>query len=176
MLILSSLFLSCNNKQESKQQFYPISYFIEQEIAVIDSFRLPIKRYYQDVNQSDSSIISTTELRSIVNELLLNSLSSDGALNNYEETTINDMNLDFITLSYTTTEKNISKIELHIDPINEKVKSLYAEKTDSQQDSVITKKILWTAGRQLLINTISNVNNRILTTTERYSWSLNYSK
>jgi len=176
MLMLSSLFLSCNKKQESKQQFYPISYFIEQEIAVIDSFRLPIKRYYQDVNQSDSSIISITELRSIVNELLLNSLSSDGALNNYEETTINDMNLDFITLSYTTTEKNISKIELHIDPINEKVKSLYAEKTDSQQDSVITKKILWTAGRQLLINTISNVNNRISTITERYNWSLNYSK
>jgi hypothetical protein len=176
MLMLSSLFLSCNNKQESKQQFYPISYFIEQEIAVIDSFHLPIKRYYQVVNQSDSSIISITELRSIVNELLLNSLLSDGALNNYEETTINDMNLDFITLSYTTTEKNISKIELHIDPINEKVKSLYAEKTDSQQDSVITKKILWTAGRQLLINTISNVNNRISTTTERYNWSLNYSK
>ena len=174
ILMLSSLFLSCNNKQESKQQFYPISYFIEQEIAVIDSFHLPIKRYYQVVNQSDSSIISITELRSIVNELLLNSLSSDGDLNNYQETTINDMNLDFITLSYTTTEKNISKIELHIDPINEKVKSLYAEKTDSQQDSVITKKILWTAGRQLLINTISNVNNRILTTTERYNWSLNY--
>ena len=103
--MLSSLFLSCNNKQEFKQQFYPISYFIEQEIAVIDSFHLPIKRYYQVVNQSDSSIISITELRSIVNELLLNSLSSDGALNNYEETTINDMNLDFITLSYTTTEK-----------------------------------------------------------------------
>jgi hypothetical protein len=60
--------------------------------------------------------------------------------------------------------------------IPKKVKSLYAEKTDSQQDSVITKKILWTAGRQLLINTISNVNNRILTTTERYNWSLNYSK
>jgi len=176
MLVLSSIFLSCNNKQQSKQQFYPISYFIKHEIAVIDSFRLPIKRYYHDINKSDSSIISTTELRSIVNELLLNSLSSEGALNNYEETAINDMNLNFVTLSYTTTEKNISKIELHIDPINEKVKSLYAEKTDSQQDSVITKKILWTSGSQLLINTISNVNNHLLTTTERYNWSLNYSK
>lgn len=174
--MLSSIFLSCKNKQESKQQFYPIRYFIEQELTVIDTFSLPIKRYYHDANRSDSSIIQPTELRDIVNELLLNSLSSVDALNNYEETTINDMNLDFITLSYTTTEKNITKIELHIDPKNEKIKSLYAEKTDSKKDSIVTKKILWTAGSQLLVNTIFNTQNRISTITERYNWSLNHSK
>ena len=52
-------------------------------------------------------------------------------LDDYKETTINDLSLNFITLSYSAPEKNISKIELHIDPQSEKVKSLYAEKTEN---------------------------------------------
>ena len=176
MIMLSLILLSCNNNKESKQQFYPIRLFLEQELALIDSFHLPIKRYHIDKNETDSSNIKTTEFRGIVNELLLNSLSSTDALNNYEETTINDLNLDFITLSYTTTEKNITKIELHIDPRSEKVKSIYAEKTDTKKDSLFIRKILWTSGSQLIVNSITKANGTITTHSERYNWSLNIPK
>jgi hypothetical protein len=173
---VTSLFLSCKSTLKSKQQYYPIGLFIEQELALIDSFHLPIKRY--DINNLDSfsSTMKTTAFRELLNELLLNDLSAPDALDNYQETTINDLKLDFITLSYVTTEKNISKIELHIDPLNEKVKRLYAEKTENKNDSIITKKILLTSGSQLLVNTIININNKIEKRTERYNWSLNYLK
>lgn len=170
------LFLSCKSNLTSKQQYYPITLFIEQELALIDSFQLPIKRY--DFNKSDSvtSIIKTTAFRDIVNEILLKDLSSPDVLDNYKETTINDLKLNFITLSYITTSRNINKIELHIDPLSEKVKSLYVERTDKKNNALITKKILLIPGSQLLVNTITNINNKIEERTERYNWSLNYQK
>jgi hypothetical protein len=106
----------------------------------------------------------------------LNNLSTTNALDDYKESTINDLSLDFITLSYSAPEKNISKIELHIDPQSEKVKSLYAEKTENKNDSLITRKILLTSSSQLLINTIINSNNTVEKRTERYNWSLNHPK
>jgi hypothetical protein len=111
-----------------------------------------------------------------VNELLLNNLSTTVALNDYKESTINDLSLNFITLSYSSPEKNISKIELHIDPQSEKVKSLYSKKTDTKNNSLITRKILLTSGSQLLLNTINSTNNNVEKRTECYNSSLNLPK
>jgi hypothetical protein len=176
LIVVMSLFLSCKSNLKSKEQYYPIGLFIEQELALIDSFHLTIKRYDLYNMDSVSSIMKKTSFRELVNELLLNNLSAPNALDKYKETTINDLKLDFITLSYVNTEKDINKIELHIDPLSEKVKSLYAEKIEKKNDSIITKKILLTSGSQLLVNTIININNKVEKRTERYNFSLNYLK
>jgi hypothetical protein len=176
MIVLGSIFISCKNDRESKPQYYPIRFFIEKELAIIDSFHIPITRYEVNSTGSNSSIMNITAFRGVVNELLLNNLSTTDALDDYKETTINDLSLNFITLSYTDPEKNITKIDLHIDPQTEKVKSLYAEKTDKKNDSLITRKILLTSGSQLLINTIISTNNNVEKRTERYNWSLNHPK
>jgi len=176
MIVLGSIFISCKSDRESKPQYYPIKFFIEKELAFIDSFHLPIIRHEVNSTGSSSSTMNINAFRGVVNELLLNNLSTTNALDDYKESTINDLSLDFITLSYSAPEKNISKIELHIDPQSEKVKSLYAEKTENKNDSLITRKILLTSSSQLLINTIINSNNTVEKRTERYNWSLNHPK
>ena len=176
VIVLGSIFISCKSDRESKPQYYPIRFFIEKELAIIDSFHIPIIRNEVNSTGSSSSIKNITAFRGVVNELLLNNLSTTVALNDYKESTINDLSLNFITLSYSSPEKNISKIELHIDPQSEKVKSLYSKKTDTKNNSLITRKILLTSGSQLLLNTINSTNNNVEKRTECYNSSLNLPK
>jgi hypothetical protein len=162
---------SCKSTQEYKKQYYPIGLYLESELAQIDSFKLPITRCFTENKKSDSTIIELKYLRAIVNELLLNNLSKTEALNDFNEAIIKDLQLDFITISYTSSNNSISKIDLYIDPRNEKVKSLYAEKSEMKNDTSITKKILWTSGSQLLINSIYQTKEGNIYNTEQYKWS-----
>jgi hypothetical protein len=172
LAFLTMLVLACNSKQESTEQYYPIGYFLKQELAMIDSFDLPITKYHSDENGADSGIIKTDEFKTIVDEILLNSLSEADALDEYEESTIRDLQLAYITISYTSKNNNLNKVDVYIDPASEKVKSIYAVKTEEKDDVPVTKKIFWTSGSQLLIVSIFNKNEGVSTITERYNWSV----
>ena len=180
ILILFSLAISaCKGKkqEQEKKQYYPIYAFLEQELSVIDSLPVAILKYHQENQKFDTSITEKKEFRKITKGLLLNDLQDSESLNDYEETVIEDVQLDDIIISYSTEKKNkaINKIELHILPGSTKIKSLYAERRDEVGNTQIIRKILWTSGKQLLVSSsFYNKSGQETNMTDRFNWSLAY--
>ena len=171
LFIITLSFISCKSKQETKLQYYPVGLFLENELKLIDSLKPNITHYYGDKNQTQTDFISFTNFKKIVGELLLDKLSKPDALNNYEENIIHDLQLDFVNLNYISVENDINSIDVHIDPVNDKVRSVYVNKEESKGDHKTTSKILWTSEKQLLINTIYKNKEGVSYKTDRYNWS-----
>ena len=172
LLTISVFLLSCKSKQETTTQYYPIGLFLENELKLIDSLKPSITHYYSDNKQTKKGRILFTSFKKIVNELILDNLSKANALNEYEEKTIHDLQLDFLNISYISQENEINTIDVHIDPKNDKVRSVYINKNEFKGDIEITSKILWTSEKQLLINTIYRNKEGVSYKTDRYNWSI----
>jgi hypothetical protein len=173
-LFSSIIIISCKNKEQDKKQYYPVYAFIEQELKVLDSMPLAIFKVHEENNKIDTSIIEKKEFRKIVEGLMLNELSSAGALNDYEEMVLEDASIGDITISYTTDveNKSIPKIEIHINPATSKIKSLYAERIEKIDGTKITRKILWTAGKSMMVASTYNAEGTKSTdVTNRFIWN-----
>lgn len=160
--------------ENEKKQYYPIDAFLERELSIIDSMPIAILKYHQEDQKSDTSIVEKKEFREIVRGLLLNELTNSASLNDYEETVLEDIQLDDIIIGYSTEKKNkaIKKIELHVRPGSSKIKSLYAERYDEIGNTQIVRKLLWTSNKQLLVaSTFYSKIGPQKNITDRFNWS-----
>jgi hypothetical protein len=96
--------------------------------------------------------------------------------NYYKETVFMDNTTNTITMSYTTEEEKpqVRKIEVTIDPDNQRVKTIYVEKLDQYEDSTILRKMVWTSRKNLQVISLVNRKNEAETVkTEKYEWGSN---
>ncbi len=173
LLLLSTLQFSCQEKNGIKKQYYPVFAFIQEELRSIDSLPIAVIGIHEEENKTDTTVISKEAFRKIADGLIGNDLKSIEAMNEYTETVLEDLELKDITISYTADNNSIalSKIEIHVDPRTELVKSLYAERTDEINAIQIVRKILWTRGKQLLVSS-SHYSKSLpaKNTTDRFNW------
>ena len=95
--------------------------------------------------------------------------------NNYQELVLEDVQLGNISIGYTTDEPDlpIRKIELNIDASSNKIKSIFAERQEREAEKLLIRKILWTSGTELMVNTSYYKEGKLLNTlTERYNWAI----
>jgi hypothetical protein len=84
-----------------------------------------------------------------------------------------DATINAVTFSYTTldTTAEIRKIDVFINPETDKVKNIYVEKITLNGDSLVTHKMIWTAGKYCQVSTqISKSGEPELIRKEKYSW------
>lgn len=175
LYIVPFLFLSCNQENSEKQQYFPVNAFLTQQLNLLDSTPIAILKFHSENNKTDTSIVDKKEFRKIVNGLLLSILKDDESMNNYHEEVIEDLQLEDIAITYTTENDSnpINKIELHINPTTTQLKSMYVERFEKINAVQIKRKILWTTGKQLLVaSTYYSKDNQPKNIIERFNWEL----
>ena len=154
LILFATIQFSCKDNTHPQKQYYPLYAFLQEELNTIDSLPIAVTRIQEDDNKIDTTIITKADFRKITEGLIGNDVKDVKALNEFNETVFEDLELKDITITYTTDIKKsaISKIEIHVDPKTALVKSFYAERTDEINAIQIVRKILWTRGKQLLVS------------------------
>jgi hypothetical protein len=181
--IITPLFLllivSCAPKQEEKafeqadKNFYPIKSFVKTELAELDSLPVAVFKFTTVNSKTDTTIVEKPAFRKIAEELTAPDITVPPLKENYKETVFMDETVNSVTLSYTATDENveIQKIDVFVHPETEKVKHIYIEKNRNSGDSAILYKMMWTAGKNMQVTSIINVNNKpVVTLQEKYVW------
>ena len=175
LYLVPILFISCNQENTEKQQYFPVYAFLTQQLNQLDSIPIAILKFRKENNITDTSIVDKKEFRKIVNGLLLSTLNDAEAMNDYHEEVIEDVQLNDIAITYTIEKESnpIKKIELHISPTTTLLKSLYVERFEKINAVQITRKILWTTGKQMLVaSTFYSKDTQPKNITERFNWEL----
>ena len=95
--------------------------------------------------------------------------------NKYQELVLEDVQLGNISIGYTTedTDLPIRKIELNIDASSNKIKSIFAERQEKEEEKTLIRKILWTSATEMMVNTSYYSEGKLLNNlTERYNWAI----
>jgi hypothetical protein len=174
--------LACNSKEnaenneELNKTFFPIAGTILAELKKIDSLPIAIIKYTTSGEQKDTVIFNKQDMKAVADELIKPDISLPEYKKYYKETVFMDNTVNTVTMSYTTEEDDpvVRKIEVMIDPDNQKVKTIYVEKLDHQGDRNILRKMIWTSGKNLQVISIINGKNEMETVkTEKYEWGIN---
>lgn len=173
LFVLIFISTACKQVTNNKNQYFPVGSFLKNEIRLIDSIGSAVIAYHIEGSQNDTSEINKTNFKLLVLNIIPDQLLNDEAMNEYEEKTIKDMQLDFIILNYTSKKNIVNTIDIHIDPLTGIPVRLYAQLNEVEGENELIKKILWTTGKQLLVNTILVKKNEITNKTDRFTWSLN---
>lgn len=173
-LLLLIFFAACNHSSEEKNHF-PISSFLEEELAEIDSLPIAIILTKETNGKSDTAVVDKKKFRTLAMQLIGIDLQEKKYKNNYEELVLQDAASDNISIGYTTENQElpIKKIELNIDANSNKIKSIFAERHEVEGEKQLIRKILWTADTELMVNTSFYKDGQLLNNlTERYNWAI----
>lgn len=174
--------LACNSSENAEKNedlsktFFPIAGTILAELNSIDSMPIAIIKYTTSGEKRDTAIFSKQDMKAVADELIKPDISLPEYKKYYKETVFMDNTVNTVTMSYTTEEEDpiIRKIEVMIDPDNQKVKTIYVEKLEHQGGHSILKKMIWTSRKNLQVISIVNGENEAETVkTEKYEWGIN---
>jgi len=184
MLFIFSLFIlvACNSSRTAEvnedldKTFFPIAGTIQSELREIDSLPIAIIRYTRMGDHSDTTVFDKNSMKILVDELIKPDISQPDLKKYYKETVFMDDATNTVTMSYTTEadEPEVRKIEVTINPENQKVRTIYVEKFKDLADSSIQQKMIWTCGRNLQVISLVNKKDKGETLkTEKYVWGIN---
>ena len=182
LLCIIAISESCKNSSGEKSNpqsdtttkvYYPIASYIHSQVLYLDSVPLAIMKYTNSNNKADTSITEKKDFATIAEAIVNPDISSPGLKNQYEEVSFIDATLGTISLTYSAKNDtaSIRKADVLLKQDNSEVSTIYIEKKITAADSVILKKALWTAGRNLLITTIvqyKNAPEKVVQ--EKYVW------
>ncbi len=172
--LLLLFFIACSNSTEEKNPF-PINAFLEEELGQIDSLPIAIILNREKNGKPDTTVVDKKEFRGLAMQLIGIDFQEKKHKNNYQELVLEDVQLGNISIGYTTDEPDlpIRKIELNIDASSNKIKSIFAERQEREGEKLLIRKILWTSGTELMVNTSYYKEGKLLNTlTERYNWAI----
>ncbi len=175
VISIVAVLFACNIKQDSDPSYYPVVNFFTQEIAAIDTLPLAIFHVKIEKDHSDTSIFPKEEFRKMTNSFFIHELKEMNAENGFKETVIHDEQLKETTLSYIKEDSNpgLFKIELHIRDGESIVHSVYMERIDKEKDLEISRKILWLAGKEMIVQSMAYSNgNAVENRSDRFRWSV----
>lgn len=153
--------LSCNS-QEVKQpvqkeevqkaEIFPVKSYFEEQLHLVDSLKLPVVKYTTVDRKTDTSLITTSEFTALAKEFMEPDITSPSLSHFYKETGFADQSIPNVTFTYSTLKKDleIQRMDVVIQPnpvLDDKVKSVYLEKTGVSKDTSILKKMYWKSNK-----------------------------
>jgi hypothetical protein len=154
-------------KDSAQKNFFPVADYIRGEIHYVDSMPLAIMKYNIHDGHTDSSFIHSDEFHRIAGEFLLPELEKGNFEKQYLERSFMDETSGFLTFTYSTPDRNLLLQRADVLAIpattatgSSQVKSIYLETARSSADTLIVKKMLWIARKNLLIVTSLQPNGK----------------
>lgn len=157
----------------ANKAYYPIAGYIHSQVLYLDSVPLAIMKYTTSNNKVDTSITEKKDFAIIAEALANPDISAPSIKDQYEETSFIDATLGTISLTYAVKNDtaSIRKADVLLKQENTEVSTIYIEKKTTMADSVVLKKALWTASRNLQVTTIvqyKNAPEKVIQ--EKYVW------
>jgi hypothetical protein len=175
--LLFIFIIACHSKSKDASnedtQFYPAKNFIIAEINKLDTIPLAVLRKTVVNNKTDSAYISKEEFRKAAGVFLEPDISDPKLKKLYKETVFMDNTVNAITLTYSPgeNEAEVRKMDVLLDPGNNKLERIYMEKEKKNGDSLITHKLMWNAGHSCQVITLIKVGNQPESVlNEKYIW------
>ena len=160
-----------------KTDVFPITSFLAGQIHEVDSLAQPIVKYTTNDGVTDSATISKEEFKRLANEFMKPDITEPANKKLYKETSFADQSVPSVTITYSTTLKNLEvrRIDVIIKPdpvISDKVQSIYMEKLSQNKDTSVLKKLLWKTDQNFQIITSTQAgNNPPVFNQLKVSWS-----
>jgi len=176
-ITLSLIFIAaCHSKPKDAKkdvQFYPANSFINAEIKKLDTIPLAVLKKTTVNGKTDSAFISKEEFKQAMRVFLEPDITDPRIKDLYTETVFMDATLNAITLTYSPGENKaeVRKLDVLLDPENNRLERIYMEKEKKNGDSLVTHKLMWNAGHSSQVITLTRVGNQAETVlNERYVW------
>ena len=171
--------LSCKNKAVKQHaasttdssKFYPLSEFIEEQIAYVDlrNFEIHVKHY--KTAATDSSIISKEQFKELANGFIALDISKIDKKQTYSETVFHDLSTSSYTLNYKTSQATdlVKNMDILLDEQTKMVKRVFIVSETQKADTNIMEHHSWTANKQFQITrTVETPSGRSNETTTVY--------
>ena len=181
-IIISCWCIACHDEvnpalTEEVHEFFPVKSFLQGQVREIDSLKLPTRKYTSINKKSDSVLISMDEFDSIAKEFLYPDINDNAIKKFYKETGFADRSVPSVTFNYVTTNKDLllQRMDVIIDPdpvSNDRVKSIYLEKSNYINDTFIIKKLYWKTNKFFqIISSKQAVGQPAIFSEVKVSWS-----
>lgn len=170
-LLIVASFFSCHEDRDNKN-YYPVQAWVAAEIKNIDSLNLSITHIYGD--QSERAGISTPAFKQIAMGLFSVDFTDEKTRDEFVEEVLDEGDNTNISIIYLANEKSkepLRKIQVNIKPGQSSPKSIYAERTEISDKTIISRKIIWEGGHSLTVASAYYQNKQLIReATEKFEW------
>jgi hypothetical protein len=166
--------LSCKDKADPSKKaeapaeqanVFPVYSFFTEQIREVDSMKLPTVKYSSKGAVKDTVSISLEEFKQLANEFLESDISKPSVSENYKETNFADQSIPSVTFTYSTTNTSlpVKRMDVLLEPspvADDKVKTVYIEKQQVINDTVVNKRLYWKSHKNFQIITSKQVKGK----------------
>lgn len=175
-LLVLLLIISCKNSTENQEVngvnrngqdstsafFYPISEYIQNQLAYVDSMPLAIeKQTFINGKRTDSVIIDRASFKQLATDFFTPNLLDAKLKPLYTATDFHDQTINTLTFSYNAKQADlpIQQRDILLVPETQKVKTVLFRKNEQHGDTSITINGLWTHNMNFQLNYIIEPGN-----------------
>lgn len=165
---LATLVLLAGCKEKKKKsaapadQFFPVTAYLKGELARMDTSLATFYKIEVADGKSDTTPIRNADVKKYAGEFAtLPDISADSLRNDYQVTHEYDDILNAFVFMFTTQEDHpVRREDVVLDPQpnaqgKNDIQSIFVELWQSHRDSTVRKNMLWNAGRNFQITTIT---------------------
>ncbi|MCU0395440.1 MAG: hypothetical protein MUF29_06000 [Chitinophagaceae bacterium] len=131
---------------DSATRLYPFPQYLQGQISYVDSMPLPIWRIEKmEGRLIDSSLVSKEAFKAAVLPFTQPDPNSLALKGKYQETSFQDLSLEAITFSITSTDPDLElqQADILIHPETQRVKHVMQKRIRQEADSTVVQQLLW---------------------------------
>jgi hypothetical protein len=176
VLLLLFAFTSCKNNAKNKEQksYIDVTGYMNGQLKYFDTVPFAfLKLTRKDTVFTDSQYIRKEQVQQIVKQFLVKEIEKGNFEENFEETTFADATLQMVTITYSANNKKpgVERIDVYVNPEEEKIRQLYMVRKKEQGDSTVNQQLLWRHNKSFtLITSVTNAAKQEKTVTEKIIW------
>lgn len=154
----------CYSCKEKKNDVFPALDFIKGQITHVDTSLYPIIKLIPKTDSTyDTTYVKREDFKNLAKDFLETPDISKKLGGKYEEERMMNNELGLAVFIATTKDEDLEvrrqEVRIEPDPPNDKVKSIYIEKSTSNKDTSIIKRMTWYTDRRFQIITITQAKN-----------------
>lgn len=178
LIISLIVILSCKNKVEEKDKYFPVISFLNSQVAHVDTSVYAIKKITIQDSISDTVFVPREEFRQLAKDFLeAPEISNKQLRDKYTESEYYDDMLKKVIITYSPTEKDLElqRQEVHISPNTgdgDKISTIILNRYHANKDSTVQKRMLWQVDERFqIVTTIQKPGVPEQTTTLKVIWN-----
>ncbi|MDQ3278515.1 MAG: hypothetical protein M3Q06_09320 [Bacteroidota bacterium] len=144
------------------EQFFPVTAYIKGELAKLDTSLATFYKIETTEGKSDTVVISNAEVKRYARDFAtLPDISTDDIRNDYQVTHEYDDILNAFVFMFTTREDHpVKREDVVLDPApnaqgKNDIQSIFVELWQNDGDTLVRKNMLWEAGKNFQVTTVS---------------------
>ena len=160
------LFVGCKEKKKQTdvpaEQFFPVTDYFKGELARLDTSLATFYKIETAEGKSDTTVIRNTDVKRYARDFAtLPDISAEEIKNDYQVTHNYDDILDAFVFMFTTKEDHpVKREDVVLDPApnaqgKNDIQSIFVELWQAEGETLVRKNMLWEAGRNFQITTVS---------------------